>query len=138
MEYEGAELMVLEMVKEFLSESVLCTDEDYRPKGGIYIKGKRMPLDSDLVELNLIGKLIFTADNVVAFVNHNIYHQYEYRTNELAKVIKKIMDGAIINTFKFNFELEFYFGNVKRKHMNVRFKGVISKEDYQILIDSYF
>jgi hypothetical protein len=138
MEYVSGELMVLEMVKQYLSESILCMDENYHPKGGIFIKGKKMPLDNDLLELNLIDNLLFIKGNVIALMNCNIYHQYKYRTNELAKIFKKLINGASIHSFKFNFERELYFGTGKRKYKNVMFKGVISNEDYQILTDSYF
>jgi hypothetical protein len=138
MHYDDWDIMVMEMVKTYLLESVLYSDEDYRPKGGIYIKDRRLPLNDDLVEINLLGKLMIRTDEVTALINVNIYNQYPYRTKELSKLIKKVFQGAIINGFEFGYLREWYNDTAKRKYQNILFHGVISKNDFEVLVDSYF
>ena len=128
----------MELVKAHLIASILWTDEDYRPKGGLHIKDRRLPVNDDMVEINLLGKLKPIGENVYALININIYHQYPYRTSELSKVVKKVLTGAVINGFQFGLEREWYNGNSKRKFHNVLFCGTISQSDFQVLVDSYF
>jgi hypothetical protein len=136
--YDEQDIMVMQMVGRYLSESTLCKDDDYRPKGGLFIKDQRLPVNDDMVEVNLLGKLMFFGDNVTALINTNIYNQYPYRTKELSKVMKKVLIGAVINGFNFGFEREWYDPSGKRKMHNLLFIGTIPKSDFQILIDSYF
>jgi hypothetical protein len=138
MHYDEQDIMVMEIVKTYLSESSLCKDDDYRPKGGLYIKDKRLPLNDDMFEINLLGKLMYIGEDVIALINVNICHQYSYRTNELSKLIKKILKGAVISDFYFDLEREWYNGSAKRKYHNILFKATMSKSDYQVLTDSYF
>lgn len=138
MHYDQQDIMVMEIVKAYLSESILCCNADYMPKGGLYIKDRRLPFNEDMVEINLLGKLISLNEGVIALININIYNQYSHRTSELSKVIKKVLVSALIQGFKFSFEREFYNGTAKRKYHNILFKGIASKNDYEVLIDSYF
>ena len=137
MEYVGPELMVLEMVKQHLTESPLLTNEGYQPLGGLHIKAKKMPINPDMVEINMLGKLHYIDDRVIALVNVNIYNDLEKRTDELTKVIMKVMNGVNINLIKFKTDRAWYSGQSKRKYQNVLFKGEINKTDFDILCDSY-
>lgn len=68
--------MAMKIVKAYLTESILCTDEDCRPKGGLHMKDRYLPLNDDMVEINLLGKMNYIGEDVIALININIYHQY--------------------------------------------------------------
>jgi hypothetical protein len=136
--YDRQDIMAMEIVKTYLSESILCADEDNRPKGGLHMKDRYLPLNDDMVEINLLGKMNYIGEHVIALININIYHQHPDRITELSKVIKKVLNGAMVQGFQFDFERECYNGTAKRKYHNILFKGNASKSDYQVLLDSYF
>ncbi|WP_183573947.1 hypothetical protein HDF18_08750 [Mucilaginibacter sp. X5P1] len=69
MEYSGESLMILAILKEYLENSPLMTDEDFKPRNGLHIYSKRSPIDVDMISLNMLGlHPIFTGDVVNALI----------------------------------------------------------------------
>jgi hypothetical protein len=96
-------ISVLEVIKKHLEESILFTNGEYRPKGGLFIDPKPKNIRVDVVMLNLLAATYFKDDKIVrGLVNINIQHEDRDRIDVLEAVILDVMDNAYVDGYLFN------------------------------------
>jgi len=98
-------IKVLDVVLYHLKNSILFTDERFKPEGGIFIKPKPNNIRVDVIEINLLFAKIY-EEAIEGLININTQHEDIERIDQLATIIIDVIDLAYINGYLFKFQQE--------------------------------
>lgn len=96
---------VLDVVLKHLKNSILTSNEDIRPEGGIWIKPKPKDTWRRTIQIGLLGGGgVTVGKDVMGFVNINAEDVNERWVREILEIVGLVMDQALIDAYFFTIE----------------------------------